>query len=119
MLNFLSTFFGFIVAPRDDAYTAGTSGDGPVSSIGTVRWSTSVAPLTCEYQFWAEEDLMSGDSSRSVVHLTSSAVTGEPSLNFAFGSSWNVQLKPSLACSHEAASDGTTASLSSKAVSDS
>src|SRR5688572_6446979 len=98
---------------------AGSSGEGPLSSMRTVFLSTTVAPLTWEYQFWAQDDLISGESSRSVVHLTSSAVKSEPSANFAFGSSWNVQLRPSPACSHEAASEGTIASFSSKAVSDS
>src|SRR5690348_8271859 len=98
---------------------AGRSGFGPFNSIRAVFLSTTVAPLTWEYQFCAHDDLISGESSRSVVHLMSSAVTSEPSWNLAFGSSWKVQLRPSLACSQEAASEGTMLSFSSNAVSDS
>src|SRR5919201_4946968 len=113
MLNFLSASLGYMVAPRREAYTPGPIGHGFLSSMRTVFGSTTVAPLTDEYQFCAHDDLISGESSRSVVHFTSSAVKSEPSWNFALGSSWNVQLRPSEPCSQDAARPGTTLSLSS------
>src|ERR1700730_736839 len=119
MLNFLSASLGYMVAPRSEAYTPGPIGQGFLSSIRTVFVSTTTAPLTDEYQFCAHDDLISGESNRSVVHLTSSAVKSDPSWNRAFGSSRKVQLSPSAACSHEAARPGTTFNFSSNAVSDS
>src|SRR2546427_13297900 len=119
MLNFLSASTGYMVAPRSEAYTPGPIGQGFLSSIRTVFLSTTTAPLTDEYQFCAHDDLISGESKRSVVHLTSSAVEAEPSGNLALGSRWKTQLKASAPCSQEAARPGTTLSLSSDAVSDS
>src|SRR5581483_8686469 len=98
MLNRLSASFGYIVAPRNEAYTPGPMGHGLLRSMRTVFASTTVAPFSDEYQFCAHEDLISGESSRSVVHLTSSAVTSLPSCHLAAGSSWNVYDRPSLAC---------------------
>ena len=85
----------------------------------TVFLSTTTAPLTDEYQFCAQDDLISGESKRSVVHLTSSAVKSDPSWNLALGSSWKVQLKPSDALLPGSCQTGTTLNLSSNAVSDS